>query len=302
MFTIDSNDPTKLTMLGAPIDTRGEFPTTVGISPKHRLACVGQNGVQSGIACASYSTRTGLKPFDARRDFGLNNTTPPFDEYNGISTVFFSEDENILFADVKGAPRDSQRGIPITGVPELGSFGYLAAFRVNRDAVSYDVVKSSPAGAGVMFGASIIPGTKDIIIADPYFGGEVITYDENTLVATTKSHTVFPLNSFTCWSGYSEVTDTAFFTDGMVNHLIETDINSGEIITIVNLTANGNFGNDDIIISGDFLYTLSPNIPTNATEVNVFDISRGRGTVNIVQSFVPGGNYSYAQGLATWGN
>ncbi|KAL9119554.1 MAG: hypothetical protein Q9187_003890 [Circinaria calcarea] len=301
MFTIDNRDPTKLTMLGTPMNTRGDFPTTVGISRRRRLACVGQNGVQSGISCASYSTRTGLKPFDARRDFGLNNTTPPFNAYNGISTVFFSEEENILFADVKGQPRDNQLGLPVTVVPELGSFGFLAAFRVNRDAVLYDVVRTTPEGAGVMFGAAIIPGTKDIVLADASYGGGVITYDEDTLTATTKIRTVFPTTVFTCWAGYSELTETAFFTDGAVNNLIEMDVDSGEIVTVVNISANGNFGQTDLQVSGDFVYSLSANFPTNRTGLNVYDISQGRGTVNLAQSFFPGASYPYSQGMATWG-
>lgn len=301
MFTIDNRDPTKLTMLGTPMNTRGEFPVTVGVSRRRRLACVGHNGALGGVSCASYSTRTGLEPFDARRDFGLSNITPPFDVFNGISTVFFSEDDNILFADVKGVPRDSQLGLPITGIPELKSFGFMAAFRVNREGVSYDMVRSTPEGAGDMFGAVIIPGTKDIAIADPFYGGGVLTYDEDTLITTTKVRTVFPTNLFICWVGYSEVTETAFFTDGAVNNLIELDVNSGEIVSVVNASANGNFGQTDIDISGDFVYTLSAGFPTNRTGLTVYDISRGRGTANVIQSFYPGPSWPYSHGVTTWG-
>ncbi|KAL9105276.1 MAG: hypothetical protein Q9187_008741, partial [Circinaria calcarea] len=301
MFTIDNRDPTKLTMLGTPMNTRGEFPITVGVSQRRRLACVGHNGAQSGVSCASYSTRTGLKPFDARRDFGLNNITPPFDVFNGISTVFFSEDDNILFADVKGIPRFSQLGLPITGIPELASFGFVAAFRVNHEGVAYDMVRSLPEGAGDMFGAVIIPGTKDIVLADPSYGGGVITYDENTLITTTKVRTVFPTSLFVCWVGYSEVTETAFFTDGAVNNLIELDVNSGEIVSIVNASAKGIFGQTDLDISGGFLYTLSAGFPTNRTGLTVYDISGGRGTAKVIQSFFPGPSWPYSHGVTTWG-
>lgn len=36
-FEIDAFDPLKLTMVGQPVDTMGDFPNSIGLSPKLQL-------------------------------------------------------------------------------------------------------------------------------------------------------------------------------------------------------------------------------------------------------------------------
>lgn len=52
IFSINDNDPTKLTLLGTPEKVPGDFPVTVAASALNRLVCVGLSGEQAGITCA----------------------------------------------------------------------------------------------------------------------------------------------------------------------------------------------------------------------------------------------------------
>ena len=285
MFSLDPNDPLKLTQLGSPVNTNGEFPVTVAVSGKYQLACVGNTGAVSGVACASYDPVKGLSAFDKLRDFKLNETTPPVDEYNSISTTFFSNDEEVLWSTVKGTPK-------------LNTTGFLSGFRVENGKVGYEETRSSPAGTSVLFGATTIEGSTDILSADAAYGAVVISVD-NDLKGTTKARTPIPGNEFDCWSAYSTKTGTGFIADGMVNHITEIDVQTGAIVSITNGT-NPNFGMDDTISYGDFIYSLAPNTPNASIAVTVFDVSGGRGAIREIQNFLPGGAHPESQGLAYW--
>lgn len=92
LFIIDPADPTKLTLLGAPADTLGEFPMSVTISTKLKQACVANSGAKAGIACFSISAK-GLTALDSGlRPFALNQTTPP----SGRKLKTISYTRNIL--------------------------------------------------------------------------------------------------------------------------------------------------------------------------------------------------------------
>ncbi|KAL9630652.1 MAG: hypothetical protein Q9204_004607 [Flavoplaca sp. TL-2023a] len=47
LFSIDIKDPTKITMIGQPIDIMGEVPATAAISHKNKIACVGNSGARA---------------------------------------------------------------------------------------------------------------------------------------------------------------------------------------------------------------------------------------------------------------
>ena len=115
MFAIDKADPTKLTMVGKPMQVPGEFPNTVAASKKNNVVCVGTTGAVAGVSCAAFSKKGGLGTFDALRPFDLGQTTPPVGPTNTVSQLFFSEDEKTLYTTVKGDPT-------------VDNVGFLAAF------------------------------------------------------------------------------------------------------------------------------------------------------------------------------
>ena len=71
MFEADAKDPTKLTMVGQPADTLGEFPNTMAVSTKNSMVCVANSGARAGVACAKMDAKTGIGKMDMLRPFDL---------------------------------------------------------------------------------------------------------------------------------------------------------------------------------------------------------------------------------------
>jgi hypothetical protein len=263
MFNIDSNDRTKLTMVGAPADTLGEFPMSVAVSQTLNIACVANSGAKAGIACFSIDTSKGLTPLDAAlRPIDLGQSTPPVGPTNTISHTFFNADSTALLTTVKGDPPKNNTG-------------FLSIFAVSNGTLSTQETRSSPLGTAVLFGTALIPNSKDIFVTDASFGSATLSIaDDNT--STIKTSTNIPGQAATCWAAFSDLTNTAFVTDVAVNHLVEVDTQTGAIVSTFNST-NGNPGMIDLVAAGNFVYALSPGNNSTKPAVAVFDVSGGRG-------------------------
>jgi hypothetical protein len=264
MFTIDSTDPTKLTMVGQPADTLGEFPMSVTLSTTLNQACVANSGAKAGIACFSMCPTNGLKALDTSlRAFNINQTTPPVGPTNTVSQTFFNADSTALLTTVKGNPT-------------VNNTGFLSVFPVVNNSVSAEDVRSSPAGTAVLFGTALIPNSSDIFITDASFGTATLAISSGN-IATVAASTNIADQVATCWAAFSDVTKSAFVTDVAVNHLVEVDTSSGKLIRELNLT-NGNPGMIDLVSAGNFIYALSPGNATTKAAVTVFDVSGGQGS------------------------
>ena len=284
MFEIDSADPTKLCMIGEPINTIGEFPVTLAVSKKHKTTCVASTGAKAGVACARFSA-AGLSAMDTLRPFALGQTTPPLGPLNGPADTFFNQDETALLTTVKGkSPSPSN------------TTGFLSAFPVIRGAVSTNETRSVPAGTAVLFGTVGIPGTSNLLATDASFGAAIISLDAQNR-GTLKAATKIADQAATCWATVSSVTGSGFVTDVAVNHLVEVNLETGAIIKELNLT-NGNPGMIDLEAAGNFIYALSPGNATVKGAVTVFDVSGGQGNVKEIQNFKPTDVSSNAQGMA----
>jgi hypothetical protein len=271
MFTIDSEDSTKLTMVGQPADTLGEFPMSVTLSTNLSQACVANSGAKAGIACFSMSATKGLKALDTSlRAFDINQTTPPVGPTNTVSQTFFNEDSTALITTVKGNPA-------------VNNTGFLSVFPVVNNAVSTKDVRSSPAGTAVLFGTALIPGSSDIFVTDASFGSATLSLSSDN-IATVSASTPITDQAATCWAAFSDVTKSGFVTDVAVNHLVEVDVGNGKLIKELNLT-NGNPGMCDLVSAGNFLYALSPGNATTKAAVTVFDVSGGQGS-KFISSFL----------------
>ena len=263
MFNINDDDPTILTMVGQPVGTLGEFPTSVSISQQLGQACVANSGAIAGVACFSISQSTGLTALDTSlRSFNLNQTTPPKGPTNTVSQTFFNEDSTALFTTVKGDPT-------------VNNTGFLSVFPVNNGVVSTQEVRSSPAGTAVLFGTALIPGTNNIFVTDASFGTATLDISSAN-IATVSAKTVITNQVATCWAEFSNVTNSAFATDVGVNHLLEVDTTSGALIKETNLTTS-NPGMIDLVAAGNFIYALSPGNANTPAAVAVIDVSGGQG-------------------------
>ncbi|KIM96417.1 hypothetical protein OIDMADRAFT_44585 [Oidiodendron maius Zn] len=286
MFNIDSADPTKLTLVGQPADTLGEFPMSVSLSTTLKQACVANSGAKAGIACFSMCSTTGLKALDTSlRAFDINQTTPPVGPTNTVSQTFFNADSTALITTVKGDPT-------------VNNTGFLSIFPVVNNAVSTQDVRSSPAGTAVLFGSALIPNSSNIFVTDASFGSATLSIAANN-TADVSASTKIADQAATCWAAISDVTNSAFVTDVGVNHLVEVDTTTGKLIRELNST-NGNPGMIDLVSAGNFIYALSPGNATTKAAVTVFDVSGGQGTAKEVQNFNPSGVTDNAQGMTSF--
>ncbi|KAL8988746.1 MAG: hypothetical protein Q9169_008503 [Polycauliona sp. 2 TL-2023] len=287
LFAIDTKDPTKLTMIGKPVDTMGDFPVTAAISRKNKLACVGNSGARAGTACFSIHHRKGLQPLpQSAIAFPLGQTTPPLGPLNTVSHIFFNQDETMLLTTVKGDPMKNNTG-------------FLSMLPVQKDNTATKDTRSSPNGTAVLFGSAIIPGTGDIFATDASFGAATISTSTNTKPSILHKTTIENQKA-TCWATISPLTGTAFVTDVLVDNLVEVDLKSGRVLQNTML-AQGNPGYVDLLAGGRFVYALSPGSMDGARGAYVVVVDISARPMRVVQNFEVGGGVGRSSmGMAAW--
>lgn len=334
MFAIDPEDPAKLAPVGQPVETGGDvsilppssspygsflfpypcilsnnqlnllplqFPTSIATSTLLQTICVGHTGLLSGITCAKFDPTSGLSAFDTLRPFSLNQTNPPTGPLNGIGTTFFNQDSTALITTIKGNPMDPSGAFP----------GFISLFPIDSTTgtIAQTDSRTTPNGTAVLFGSVIIPDTNTtttILATDASFGSLSIdlpfTSDltnpsaqlSNTVLATTN----LPNQIATCWAAISPVTDTAFLTDVAVNHLVEVDLQNGEVLADLRVE-NSHPGMLDLQATpSGMIYALAPGNGTEEAGVVVFDVKGGRGKGRVVQDFRVAGLDNRGMGMA----
>jgi hypothetical protein len=281
-FQIDDTDPTKLTPIGDPVDTLGEFPVSVAFSQEINQACVVNGGAIAGVACYNVDNEA-LTPNSLLRPFNISQTTPPVGPLGTVSHIFFNSESTALITTVKGNPM-------------TGTAGFLSVFPITEgNQIATQDVQSAPSGTKVLFGSQNI-GPNMILSTDAAFGAAIISIDPTTSIGTTLATTNITDQKATCWAAFSKTTNTTFVSDVGVNHVVEID-GMGNILEDLQLT-NGNPGLIDLAVGGSFVYALSPGNGGNATTaVTVLDISGGRGSAKEIQNFKVSGAGVNSQGL-----
>lgn len=275
MFVVDKADPTKLTLVGQPMPVQGEFPNTVAVSMKRRMACVGTTGAENGVSCASFS-KQGLGPFDGLRSFGLKQSTPPVGPTNTLSQLFFSGDASMLFATVKGDPAANNTGF----------FSAFAVQQTRTGAIlaAHDT-RSSPEGTAVLFGSALVPGTANMFATDASFGAAVLSVDPRSGEATLVAKQALDDQKATCWATISEMTGSAFVTDVAIGRVVEMSVEDASVIGITDLSGAGSNCVIDLAAAGGAVYALSPGNVTTGAMVMVLDVSGGQGSAKLAQQF-----------------
>ncbi|KAM0351174.1 hypothetical protein ACHAPU_002959 [Fusarium lateritium] len=275
MLKASRSDPTKLKMVGKPVQVPGEFPNTVAASAKNGLVCVGSTGAKAGVSCSRFSNQ-GLSDMDELRAIDLGQTTPPVGPTNTVSQVLFSEDESMLFTMVKGDPAVNNTGFISVANVEMAN---------GVAAVSKKDARSSPEGTAVLFGSQIIPGTSKVFATDASFGAAILDVDPNSCEAKTAAKGTVEGQAATCWVAISPATKSAFVTDVGKNRVVEMSLEDASVVSELDLTCNGDPGLIDLAASGNFLYALSPGNGTTQAAVTVLDVSGGSGSAKMVQHF-----------------
>jgi len=274
MFKIDLENPAKLTMVGSPVSSGGEFPNSIAINDQGTMACVLNAGRVNGVNCYKPHLERGLIAIpNTLRSLGLILMTPP--ELSGSpSQVAFSEDGQTLVAAVKGFP---------TTTP-----GFLAAWAISSDgSLSAEPIKS-PAPLGTLafpFSTTLIPGTNAILVADTGVGFDIFNFGAEHSLSATSSAFPIPGQEATCWSSYSSKSGNFYFTDPGTTLVTEVNVDKNLQGTIVRQyqQAAGSGTVDNTIASvgpSNFLYILA----TGASTVDVLDVSTA-GNAMTVQNF-----------------
>lgn len=290
MLAISRSDPTRLSLVGEPVEIPGEFANTVAASSKNGLVCVGTSGAQAGVACSRFSS-CGLGPMDDLRPFDIGQTTPPVGPTNTVSHVFFSADESMLFTTVKGDPAVNNTGFFSAFPVERASGACRGGRGRAQGSVSISSVeqRSTPEGTAVLFGSQAIPGTSNVFATDAAFGAAILSVDPTSGQATTVATGEVPGQVATCWATISPATGTAFVTDVAVNRLVEMSLQDASVLSELDLSANGDPGLIDLTAAGNFIYALSPGNGSIEAAITVVDVSGGSGSASMLQHFTLGG-------------
>ncbi|KAI0480175.1 hypothetical protein GGR56DRAFT_687138 [Xylariaceae sp. FL0804] len=321
MLSISAEDPTALTLVGAPAAVPGDFPNTVAASARHGLACAATSGAAAGVSCARFSDDAGgLGAFDALRPFPLGQSTPPVGPTNTVSQIFANADESAFLTTVKGDPATNKTGflstlpIIVPGGRGRASSSCRSGVRAAASVARRDL-RSSPGGTAVLFGAQNIPGSPDgdVFATDASFGAVVLSVDGRTGAASTRGRRgAVAGQRATCWAAVSDAAPgVAFVTDVGVPHLVEMSTADARELSSLDLsrtTSSGSGGAgaglDPGFIDlqagpGGMLYLLSPGNGTLPAAVIVVDVAGGRGAAREVQRLSLGDEAGKnAQGMA----
>ncbi|RYP47341.1 hypothetical protein DL768_006592 [Monosporascus sp. mg162] len=295
MLSISETNPTKLTMVGEPVEVPGEFPNTVAASAKNSLACVAMTGAVAGISCASFDGEEGLGAMDDLRPIDLGQSTPPVGPTNTVSHTFFSEDESVLFTMVKGDPATDKTGF----VSSLAVKQKTMCGGQTMMVAAAEDTRSSPEGTAVLFGSQVIPGTGNIFATDASFGGAILSVDAATGEAAVAAKGVIEDQVATCWAAFSPMTKSVFVTDVAMPRIVEMSAEDASILSVVDLSETGDPGFVDLRAAGAFVYVLAPGNGTTDAAISVLDISGGQGQARAIQRFsLDGVAGNTAQGIA----
>ena len=269
------------------MNSGGEFPAAVAFSAAKNMVCVVNGGARNGVQCFRPDEALGLVALpNTNRALNLPQTTPPTGPPGSVSDIVFSNDAQRLLVSVKGVPPTP---------------GFVASWDVADDgALAANFTASPPAQGGLLpFSMTPIPGKNAVLATDAAIGFS--SFDLSTLgtgtgagagVATSQ---VFPIagQGATCWSSFSQKTQSFFLTDirtAMVTEVTIADNLSGAIVKQYAL-APGSATIDNAIASlpdNDFLYVLA----ANATSIDVMALG-GQGQATQLQTL----NFGNQQGL-----
>lgn len=284
LFTISSADPTVLSLIGKPVSTLGEFPVSVALSIKKKLACVANGGAKAGLACFRTSAKRGLTPLSEKllTVFNIGQSTPAIGPLNSVSHTLFNADASALITTVKGDPTTKNSG-------------FVSVLPIKNACPVTPDIRSSPNGTAVLFGSALIPSSPtELFATDASFGATTLSLS-TSLKFSSLTKTTIPGQAATCWAAFSDLTRTAFVTDVIKNRLVEIDPSTGKILQTTTL-ANNNRGMIDLASAGRFIYALSPASPGRRGAVVVVEV--GNGAAKMVQNFEVNAAGSAAQGLA----
>ncbi|KAK6981127.1 hypothetical protein R3P38DRAFT_3115185 [Favolaschia claudopus] len=248
VFAINGANPASLEMIGQPVSSGGEFPTSLVINEAGNRICAVNGGKVNGVSCYTFVPGIGLIPLENTiRSLNLNQTTPATGPANTPSQIYFSPDETQLIVSVKA--------------------GFLAVWDINPDGSLSNNFKTIPGGI-LPFSLLYVPGKNAIIASDPGVGYDIFDVDTNT-TATFE----IPGQTLTCWSVYSKESGNFYMVDVGVSTISEVHVTDTLSSSIVKQYTLGTDGPIDSAVASvdkqDFIISLA----ANATGLTVLHVN-----------------------------
>ncbi|KGQ04631.1 hypothetical protein BBAD15_g10122 [Beauveria bassiana D1-5] len=251
-FEIPDADPASLKLLGEPVHTGGEFPNSVAVSDKNKIACVANTGRNAGVQCFKTLDQH-LEPFDDYMLLPVNQTSPPIGVPNTVSNVVFNPSQTALFVTVKGNGETGSTGR-----------GYIYAYQVLNGQINSQPVISRPPGLMLDFSLSFLSDSA-AVVTDPAYGASYISIASNLSVTVSNQITI-PGQGATCWSVFAPEFDTVYLSDGASPNITALDPMSGKTKFVIpgDSQSTGSF---DSAVDRSSLYVLQ-----GSAAVSVFDL------------------------------
>ncbi|KAF8636863.1 hypothetical protein AX17_003206 [Amanita inopinata Kibby_2008] len=211
VFRIDPENPSRLAMIGQPVPSGGDFPSSVALNGAEDVVCALNGGKINNVNCFSLDGLTGLSPLsNTKRSLGLKQTTPPSGPAFTGGQLIFSPDHKQLILTVKG---------PFPTGP-----GYLAIWDLeNKGSLSQKYKKME--GGAATWSATFIKGKDAILSADPVGGYNI--FDLSAFAANFsvkgKSFKVEGEEAI-CWSDYSPKTGNYYLSDSTLSVIYEVQV------------------------------------------------------------------------------
>ncbi|KAJ7499691.1 hypothetical protein FB451DRAFT_1073941 [Mycena latifolia] len=257
VFAIDPFNPAQLFMIGKPVSSSGEFPTSLAINQAGNKVCVVNGGKINGVSCYHFDFWKGLTPLkNSIRSLKLNQTTPATGPPNTPSQIIFSPDEKQLIVSVKA--------------------GFLAVWDILADG-SLSSTFQTVSGGVLPFSLLFVPEKNAIIASDPGAGYAIFNLDTKKTVSIT-----IPNQKANCWSTYSKESGNFYMIDVGASILTEVHVAPSLNSTIVKQYNVGTDGPIDTEVATigkkDFIYSLA----ANATGLTVLSVN-GPGKAEVYQ-------------------
>ncbi|KAK6544463.1 hypothetical protein TWF694_001158 [Orbilia ellipsospora] len=264
MFTIDPKDPLKLTQVGKPVTSHGDLPVSLAYSQKLRTLCVGNAGKKSGVACYNIDKRSGLGCQDKEPLQRTSNITKGDNGAGTISDLFFTTDDKNLIVVTKGNKAQNQTSTVDVYATTNG--------KGKTSKVSYTSVCSQIQNSPALYGTIQVSDTE-FFGTDGTYGLAKLQFDPNSRKVTLPDSGTEQIDfqSQTSWIAKSDKTDSVYVSDLMLNRIVEFSAQDGNQTTQQSFLS-GQAGNVDLIVGGDFLYTLSPSNKQLASNTSMIQI------------------------------
>ncbi|KAM3504133.1 hypothetical protein MY10362_003754 [Beauveria mimosiformis] len=251
-FEIPDADPASLKLMSEPVYTGGEFPNSVAVSDKNKIACVANTGRKAGVQCFKTLDQR-LEPFGDYMPMPVNQTSPPIGVPNTVSNVVFNPSQTALFVTVKGNGESGPAGL-----------GHIYAYQVLNGQINSQPVISRPPGLMLDFSLSFFSDSA-AVVTDPAYGASYISIARDLSVTVSNQITI-PDQGATCWSVFAPEFDTVYLSDGASPNITALDPMSGKTKFVIPGDGQST-GSFDSAVDRSSLYVLQ-----GSPAVSVFDL------------------------------